>query len=100
MGMVHGLCGNFDGLTENEYSGGVFNAQKFGNLYKTEAYCKNIDQITVDNYDPCEEHAERNEWAVAQCQQIKGPKFQECRKKLNWGIVDMYYEACIYDACG
>ena len=99
MGKVKGLCGNFDDISDNEFKDGKFNAQEFGNSYQTKAYCKAVDKTSLDEYDPCVEHGERSEWAIDQCKQIYGPKFDECRKKINGADTRKYYEACLFDAC-
>lgn len=58
-GKVDGLCGNYNGDTDDEFEnlarGEVAaNEQEFGNLFVTAGSCPEVHQENVDEFHPCE----------------------------------------------
>ncbi|KAK2146714.1 hypothetical protein LSH36_586g01002 [Paralvinella palmiformis] len=103
-GRVEGLCGNYNGDSEDDIIG-EFNgqlattSQQFGDLWKVRASCPDVEKSYVDGYSPCDVLVDRKQWALDQCAVIQtGIEFEKCRLKVpNY---DYYYELCLYDACG
>lgn len=49
--LLSGLCGNFDGKTDNEL--GREDVQTFGNKFKTMDMCPSINDVP-DDFNPCD----------------------------------------------
>lgn len=100
---MEGLCGNFDGNSNNEFSSvQTANAQEFGNKWKTSAACPEMTTQYTGSNHPCQVNSERNYWAEEQCGVImKGDLFEACRMRMaNPSLLQMFYENCRFDACG
>ena len=58
-GRVEGLCGNYNGDSEDDIIG-EFNgqlattSQQFGDLWKVRASCPDVEKSYVDGYSPCD----------------------------------------------
>jgi hypothetical protein len=52
-GQVDGLCGNFDGIYDNEFGIANNNPQEFGNMYKITASCPSISKSETGDMHPC-----------------------------------------------
>nr|XP_035119721.2 mucin-5AC [Callithrix jacchus] len=95
-GRVCGLCGNFDGNANNDFTtrsrSVVGDALEFGNSWKLSPSCPDA---TVPK-DPCTANPFRKSWAQKQCSILHGPTFAACHAHVE---PDRYYEACVNDAC-
>ncbi|KAJ1178626.1 hypothetical protein NDU88_003869 [Pleurodeles waltl] len=95
-GKVCGLCGNFDGDINNDFTTSsqvlVTNALEFGNSWKVNAYCPDVQNVIL----PCSVNPHRKSWAEKQCAIIKSPIFHICHNKVD---PTPYYDACVHDSC-
>ncbi|CAK9818181.1 SSPO [Anthophora quadrimaculata] len=97
-GHTNGLCGDYNDNSEDDFktpSGGIseVSANLFGNSWKKNEFCPEPREIR----NPCEQHPERNLWAVEKCGILKSPVFQPCHSEVE---VESYLHNCIFDTCG
>lgn len=102
---VNGMCGNFDGDSENDLTDlrqGVIDQspKEFSELYKVNPTC--VADNLPENFNPCQNKTERQKWATAVCGVITTDEiFAECRKRLgNTRLIERFHSSCLYDACG
>uniref|UniRef100_A0AAY5L1M4 SCO-spondin n=1 Tax=Esox lucius TaxID=8010 RepID=A0AAY5L1M4_ESOLU len=98
-GRVGGLCGNFDGDTENDFTTrqGIVEstAELFGNSWKVSPSCPDVtDQ---DLRDPCAINPHRVTWARQRCAVITQDLFSPCHPEVPY---QQFYDWCVFDACG
>uniref|UniRef100_A0A8C9YIB5 SCO-spondin n=1 Tax=Sander lucioperca TaxID=283035 RepID=A0A8C9YIB5_SANLU len=98
-GRVGGLCGNFDGDTENDFTTrqGIVEstAELFGNSWKVSPSCPDVaDQ---DLRDPCALNPHRVTWARKRCAVLTQELFSQCHPEVPF---QQYYDWCVFDACG
>uniref|UniRef100_A0A3Q2VBW9 VWFD domain-containing protein n=1 Tax=Haplochromis burtoni TaxID=8153 RepID=A0A3Q2VBW9_HAPBU len=95
-GEVCGLCGNFDGDGQNDYTTQgqlvVSNPLEFANSWKVSSSCPDAEV----NIDPCAVTPGRHQWAKLMCSIIIGVTFKECHKKVS---PFPFYENCVKDSC-
>uniref|UniRef100_A0A669DGL2 VWFD domain-containing protein n=1 Tax=Oreochromis niloticus TaxID=8128 RepID=A0A669DGL2_ORENI len=93
---VCGLCGNFDGDGQNDYTTQgqlvVNNPLEFANSWKVSSSCPDVEE----NTDPCTLTPGRHLWAKMMCSIITGDTFKECRKKVDHRP---FYDNCVKDSC-
>ena len=97
-GQMCGLCGNYDAIASNDLMtpdgvlvGGTI---VFGNSWKTEFDCPDVNHIVADF---CVEHPTRTEWATHECSIIMDPEiFGHCHAAVN---PIYYFEICKSDTC-
>lgn len=81
-GEVCGLCGNFDGDVQNDFTTQsqlvVTNPLEFANSWKVRSSCKDVDE----NVDPCDLEPKRQHWSKMMCSIITGTTFQHCHTKV------------------
>ncbi|XP_052821913.1 SCO-spondin-like [Octopus bimaculoides] len=105
MGKVQGLCGNFDQDSTNDF---ISRSNSFEHVASAFAHswrlydCPLIPQDKPEyTMHPCDFFPSRRHWAMESCAPIKyGGTFALCRNNLPDNVVEMYYDDCIYDACG
>nr|XP_043901345.1 SCO-spondin [Solea senegalensis] len=98
-GQVGGLCGNFDGDTENDFTTrqGIVEStpELFGNSWKVSPSCPDVaDQ---DLRDPCALNPHRVMWARRKCAVVTQGLFSQCHAEVPF---QQFYEWCVFDACG
>ncbi|XP_072010680.1 SCO-spondin-like isoform X3 [Engystomops pustulosus] len=98
-GRISGLCGNFDGDTENDFTSrqGIVEptADLFGNSWRMSLLCP---EVHSDDYEhPCTENSHRATWARKSCAVLMQPLFAPCHQEVP---CQQYYDWCVYDACG
>ncbi|KAG1934320.1 SCO-spondin [Pimephales promelas] len=98
-GRVGGLCGNFDGDAENDFTTrqGIMEStpELFGNSWKISPSCPDVpDQ---DLRDPCAINPHRVTWAKKKCAVISQEMFGSCHSEVAY---QQYYDWCVFDACG
>ncbi|KAL3832528.1 hypothetical protein ACJMK2_024162 [Sinanodonta woodiana] len=100
---VGGLCGNYDGNAQDDYTsrfGEQSNLQNFADSWRTSTDCPKIDD--PDGSDPCSgSHSVRKAWAKQQCQMITNVEgvFGPCIRLASDVKIQMFYTDCMYDAC-
>uniref|UniRef100_UPI001A98A29A mucin-2 n=1 Tax=Gasterosteus aculeatus aculeatus TaxID=481459 RepID=UPI001A98A29A len=95
-GEVCGLCGNFDGDGQNDFTTQgqmvVSNPLEFANSWKVSSQCPDVDIVS----DPCGVRPNRHHWAKMMCSIIIGNTFKECHNKV---APLPFYENCVKDSC-
>ncbi|XP_042740405.1 mucin-5AC [Lagopus leucura] len=95
-GHVCGLCGNYDGNGNNDFTtrsqSVVGNVLEFANSWKVSSTCPNANQTR----DPCTANPYRKSWAQKQCSIITSEVFAKCHSQVE---PNEYYQACVDDAC-
>ncbi|XP_054475427.1 mucin-2-like, partial [Anoplopoma fimbria] len=95
-GEVCGLCGDFDGDGQNDFTTQgqlvVSNPLEFANSWKVSSQCPDVDM----NADPCGLRPNRHHWAKMMCSIITGNTFKECHNKV---APLPFYENCVKDSC-
>ncbi|XP_032380519.1 mucin-2 [Etheostoma spectabile] len=95
-GEVCGLCGNFDGDGQNDFTTQgqlvVSNPLEFANSWKVSSECPDVEI----NADPCGARPNRLHWAQKMCSIIIGKTFKECHNKV---APLPFYDNCVRDSC-
>uniref|UniRef100_A0A8C9XAM5 Mucin 2.2, oligomeric mucus/gel-forming n=1 Tax=Sander lucioperca TaxID=283035 RepID=A0A8C9XAM5_SANLU len=95
-GEVCGLCGDFDGDGQNDFTTQgqlvVSNPIEFANSWKVSSECLDVET----NADPCGARPNRLHWAQKMCSIIIGKTFQECHNKV---APLPFYDNCVRDSC-
>uniref|UniRef100_A0A8D3DUY0 VWFD domain-containing protein n=1 Tax=Scophthalmus maximus TaxID=52904 RepID=A0A8D3DUY0_SCOMX len=95
-GDVCGLCGDFDGDGQNDFTTQgqlvVSNPIEFSNSWKVSSSCPDVES----NVDPCKVSPSRHHWAKMMCSIITGEKFKDCHNKVD---SLPFYDNCVRDAC-
>ncbi|XP_077036665.1 mucin-5AC, partial [Agelaius phoeniceus] len=95
-GHVCGLCGNYDGNGNNDFTtrsqSVVGNVLEFANSWKVSSSCPNANRTQ----DPCTANPYRKAWAQKQCSIITSEVFAKCHSQVE---PNEYYQACVDDAC-
>ncbi|NWR39467.1 MUC5A protein, partial [Tachuris rubrigastra] len=95
-GHVCGLCGNYDGNGNNDFTtrsqSVVGNVLEFANSWKVSSSCPNANHTK----DPCTANPYRKAWAQKQCSIITSEVFAKCHSQVE---PNEYYQACVDDAC-
>ncbi|XP_070582937.1 LOW QUALITY PROTEIN: SCO-spondin-like [Erythrolamprus reginae] len=98
-GRVSGLCGNFDGDAENDFSSqqGIVEptADLFGNSWRISLLCPEVNAEDFEH--PCMVNSHRATWARKRCAILLQDLFAPCREELP---CQQFYDWCIFDACG
>ncbi|XP_028290490.1 SCO-spondin [Gouania willdenowi] len=98
-GRVGGLCGNFDGDTENDFrtQQGIVEstAELFGNSWKISPSCPDV--VDQDLRDPCVINPHRVTWAKKKCAVLTQELFSVCHPEVP---LQQFYDWCVFDACG
>ncbi|XP_063003641.1 SCO-spondin-like [Elgaria multicarinata webbii] len=96
---VSGLCGNFDGDTENDFASrqGIVEptADLFGNSWRVSLLCPEVSSEDFEH--PCTVNSHRVTWARKRCGILLQDLFAPCHQEL---ACQQFYEWCVFDACG
>ncbi|KAK2514067.1 hypothetical protein Q9233_015180 [Columba guinea] len=94
-GRVAGLCGNFDGDAENDFSSrqGVLEPtpELFGNSWRLSLLCPEVN--SADTWHPCTVRMGRK----TRCSVLRQRLFAPCHDAVP---CQRFYDWCIFDACG
>ncbi|XP_071073993.1 mucin-2 [Dasypus novemcinctus] len=95
-GSVCGLCGNFDGRSNNDFTTRdrvvAERELEFGNTWKEASTCPDVTSTP----EPCGQNPHRRAWAEKQCSLLKSRVFSACHSKVD---PKPFYEACVHDSC-
>uniref|UniRef100_A0A3P8U1M0 VWFD domain-containing protein n=1 Tax=Amphiprion percula TaxID=161767 RepID=A0A3P8U1M0_AMPPE len=95
-GEVCGLCGNFDGDGQNDFTTSgqlvVSNPLEFANSWKVSSNCPDVEV----NVNPCEATPNRHHWAKMKCSIITGQTFKDCHNKVD---PRPFHDNCVKDSC-
>ncbi|XP_075924085.1 uncharacterized protein LOC116943709 [Petromyzon marinus] len=98
MGLVEGLCGNFNGDQNDDFVTPAAGPPEempniFGDSWKVHAYC--APAVVIN--DTCLTHPHRAAWSQRKCGVLRSSLFADCQ-----GVVAVapYVDRCLYDACG
>lgn len=90
-GEVGGLCGDFDGDGQNDFTtqgqlavGGVL---EFANSWKAASGCPDAEL----NPDSCEINPNRHYWSKMMCSIINGETFKNCHNRVNTFLSDLLF---------
>ncbi|XP_070763114.1 mucin-2-like, partial [Enoplosus armatus] len=97
-GEVCGLCGDFDGDGQNDFTTldqlTVSNPLEFANSWRVSSSCPDVEM----NVDPCGARPNRHQWAKMMCSiitEVTGT-FKDCHNKVD---SRPFYENCVKDSC-
>ncbi|OCT81796.1 hypothetical protein XELAEV_18024304mg [Xenopus laevis] len=95
-GKVCGLCGNYDGMSNNDFTtltlADTTDVVQFADSWKLSMNC--LPAHTVQ--DSCSLNPYRRAWSERKCSIITGLTFSKCHSKVE---PMKYYESCVNDAC-
>ncbi|XP_075422774.1 mucin-5AC-like [Ascaphus truei] len=95
-GNVCGLCGNFDGNSNNDFTTRsqcvVEDVTEFRDSWKLSPTCPEV----LMTKDPCTANPYRKAWATKICNLITSDVFSACHSEVD---PDKYYEGCVSDTC-
>ncbi|XP_053305740.1 mucin-5B-like [Spea bombifrons] len=95
-GRLCGLCGNFDGNGNNDFTtrgnAVVGNIEEFGNSWKLNTACPDAKFTR----NACAMNPYRLSWAQKQCSIINSRVFSACHPHVN---PSPFYDACVSDSC-
>ncbi|KAL3066151.1 hypothetical protein OYC64_016155 [Pagothenia borchgrevinki] len=95
-GRVCGLCGNYDGNANNDFTtrgnAVVVKPLVFGNSWKDLPSCPDAQSIS----SPCTTNPYRQAWSQKQCSLIQSDVFSACHSTVD---PTPYYDACVFDSC-
>ncbi|XP_045069425.1 mucin-5AC-like [Coregonus clupeaformis] len=95
-GHVCGLCGNYDGNANNDFTtrsqAVVVKPLDFGNSWKVSASCPDAKT----KRSPCIANPYRQSWSQKQCSIIQSNVFTDCHSKVD---PSPFYDACVTDSC-
>ncbi|XP_040927175.1 mucin-2-like isoform X2 [Betta splendens] len=95
-GDVCGLCGDFDGDGQNDFTTqgqlAVSGLLEFANSWKVSSSCPDVEI----NSDPCVATPSRHHWAKMMCSIITGDVFKECHVKVD---PLPFHDNCVRDSC-
>uniref|UniRef100_A0A8C7HRG8 Uncharacterized protein n=1 Tax=Oncorhynchus kisutch TaxID=8019 RepID=A0A8C7HRG8_ONCKI len=95
-GQVCGLCGNYDGNANNDFTtraqATVVDPVEFGNSWKVSSSCPSVSAVV----HPCASNPYRASWAQKQCSIINSDVFTACQNQVD---PSPYYDACVRDSC-
>ncbi|XP_056316783.1 mucin-5AC [Danio aesculapii] len=96
-GSVCGLCGNYDGNSNNDFMlrnrEVETNPLNFVSDWKESSICS----VATEMKNPCSSNPYRQSWAQKQCSIIRSEVFTACHSHVD---PDPFYDACVRDSCG
>ncbi|XP_009511474.2 von Willebrand factor [Phalacrocorax carbo] len=100
---VCGLCGNFDGIQNNDLTSSNEHLEvdpvDFGNSWKVNPYCADVEKPNREQtlISPlCNGNVVKQMMVETSCSILSGDVFEECKKLVN---PEPYIDICMYDTC-
>ncbi|NP_001268235.1 von Willebrand factor precursor [Dasypus novemcinctus] len=98
---VCGLCGNFDGIQNNDLTSSNLQVEEdpvdFGNSWKVSPRCADTRKVPLD-FSPgtCHDNIMKQTMVDSSCRILTSDIFQGCNKLVD---PEPYLDVCIYDSC-
>uniref|UniRef100_A0A8D0WKY0 von Willebrand factor n=1 Tax=Sus scrofa TaxID=9823 RepID=A0A8D0WKY0_PIG len=98
---VCGLCGNFDGVQNNDLTGSSLQVEEdpvdFGNSWKVSPQCADTRKVPLDTSPAtCHNNVMKQTMVDSSCRILTSDIFQDCNKLVD---PEPYLDVCIYDTC-
>lgn len=100
---VCGLCGNFDGIQNNDLTSSNEHLEvdpvDSGNSWKVNTYCADVEKFNWEQalVSPlCNDNILKQVMVETSCSILSGGLFEECKKLVN---PEPYIDICMYDTC-
>ncbi|NXC45571.1 VWF factor, partial [Penelope pileata] len=100
---VCGLCGNFDGIQNNDLTSSNDHLEvdpvDFGNSWKVNTHCADVEKLNREQalVSPlCNDNVLKQVMVETSCSILSGGLFEECKKLVN---PEPYIDICMYDTC-
>ncbi|XP_032850933.2 von Willebrand factor isoform X2 [Tyto alba] len=100
---VCGLCGNFDGIQNNDLTSSNEHLEidpvDFGNSWKVNPYCADVEKPNQEQTmmsSLCNGNIVKQVMVETSCSILSGDLFEECKKLVN---PEPYIDICMYDTC-
>ncbi|XP_005378811.1 PREDICTED: von Willebrand factor [Chinchilla lanigera] len=98
---VCGLCGNFDGIQNNDLTSSNLQVEEnpvdFGNSWKVSPQCADTNKVVLDvSPATCHNNLMKQTMVDSSCRILTSDIFQECNKLVD---PEPYLDVCIYDTC-
>ncbi|XP_051818879.1 von Willebrand factor [Antechinus flavipes] len=98
---VCGLCGNFDGNQNNEFTSSSLQLEMgpvdFGNSWKVNPQCADTSGVLLDDAPAiCQNNVMKQTMVDSSCRILTSDTFRECNKLVD---PEPYLDICIYDTC-
>uniref|UniRef100_A0A8C6E4J9 von Willebrand factor n=1 Tax=Moschus moschiferus TaxID=68415 RepID=A0A8C6E4J9_MOSMO len=98
---VCGLCGNFDGVQNNDLISSSLQVEEdpvdFGNSWKVSPRCADTQKVPLDSAPAtCHDNVMKQTMVDSSCRVLTSDVFQECNRLVN---PEPYLDVCIYDSC-
>uniref|UniRef100_A0A803VYC1 von Willebrand factor n=1 Tax=Ficedula albicollis TaxID=59894 RepID=A0A803VYC1_FICAL len=95
---VCGLCGNFDGIQNNDLTSSSEHLEvdpvDFGNSWKVNPHCADVAKTLMSPL--CGGNIVKQMMVETSCSILSGSVFEECTKLVN---PEPYIDICLYDTC-
>uniref|UniRef100_H0WT68 von Willebrand factor n=1 Tax=Otolemur garnettii TaxID=30611 RepID=H0WT68_OTOGA len=98
---VCGLCGNFDGIQNNDFTSSSLQVEEdpvdFGNSWKVSSQCADTRKVLLDSPPAtCYNNIMKQTMVDSSCRILTSNIFQACNKLVD---PEPYLDVCIYDTC-
>uniref|UniRef100_A0A803V778 von Willebrand factor n=1 Tax=Ficedula albicollis TaxID=59894 RepID=A0A803V778_FICAL len=97
---VCGLCGNFDGIQNNDLTSSSEHLEvdpvDFGNSWKVNPHCADVAKVITLMSPLCGGNIVKQMMVETSCSILSGSVFEECTKLVN---PEPYIDICLYDTC-
>ncbi|NP_001316017.1 von Willebrand factor precursor [Oryctolagus cuniculus] len=98
---VCGLCGNFDGVQNNDFTSSNLQVEDdpvaFGNSWKVNSQCADTTKVLLDlSPVTCRDNVVKQTLVDSSCRILTSHIFHDCNKLVD---PEPYLDVCIYDTC-
>lgn len=80
-----------------------YNLIKLADSWKQSGNCDPPVYLSIDSYNPCLGHEERQAWAENKCSLILDKsaenQFRDCIPNMESSLLQQYYTQCMFDSC-